>query len=266
MLTKTFVGLAGLSQGAEGTLWKSGILNWDQASRTDRLPFSEKKARELKREIRHARVALAAGLADWFFQRLPWAHKVRLLSNFANSAAFLDLETTGLSRNDRITTAALYLDGKMHLFVRGINLEEILSLLPMANVIVTFNGTRFDLPFLQRMFKLSLKAAHIDLMFALKAYGYQGGQKKIEHSLSIMRPAEIGEINGSDAVRLWQEYKAGNLGCLERLLFYNALDTWNLVLLAEKCFSFSVQQYPLKMELPQFRKPEISRVIDQLVL
>ena len=266
MLTKTFIGLAGLGQKAELALWRQGILDWNQACRAYSLPLSPRKAEDLLAAIRQGRVAMKSGLAGWFFQRLPQAHRARALVDFADRTAFVDIETTGLSRQDEITTIAVYLAGRMHLFVRGINLEQLLGLLPSVQIIVTFNGTRFDLPFLRRTFGLPFEQAHLDLMPALRAYGYRGGQKRIEHSLGLTRPGKTGGLDGNDAVRLWKGYLSGNRSCLKKLLYYNAEDAWKLALLAERCFVFSAEYYPISIRLPDFKKPDIDDTVRQFDL
>ena len=56
------------------------------------------------------------------------------------------------------------------------------------DLVVTFNGTSFDLPFIRRAFpNISLPAVHIDLRFVMRRLGYRGGLKKIEKEINTVK-------------------------------------------------------------------------------
>ena len=80
---------------------------------------------------------------------------------------FLDVETTGLSRYyDELTLVGWVLDGVYRVHIAGDDPEPLLSALRSASVLVTFNGTLFDLAFLTKSFPgLSLPKVHADLRF-----------------------------------------------------------------------------------------------------
>lgn len=144
---------------------------------------------------------------------------------------YLDIETTGLSRySHSITVIGIY-DGKcVTQLVNGINLdfEALDKILSRAKTIVTFNGARFDMPFILHHYpSLNLSSVeHKDLMYLGWSVGLKGGLKKIEQNLGIKRDSGVG--CGFEAVRLWHSYKRGNSSALEKLLEYNREDIVNL--------------------------------------
>ncbi|MEW6378305.1 MAG: ribonuclease H-like domain-containing protein [bacterium] len=144
--------------------------------------------------------------------------------------AYLDIETTGLSPwEGSITVIGLYDGEQAKTFVQGDNLQAFTDEIERYKMIVTFNGARFDIPFIKQSLNARLDQINIDLMYPLKRLGYSGGLKAIEQTLGIFRPIEIGNIDGLEAVRLWFEYhRKGNQRALERLIKYNLEDTRNL--------------------------------------
>ena len=67
----------------------------------------------------------------------------------------MDIETTGLDRyfND-ITTIALYNGKSIQTYVQGQNLEDFIEDIQKYNVIVTYNGKCFDIPFIEYFFNI----------------------------------------------------------------------------------------------------------------
>jgi len=178
---------------------------------------------------------LRARDAGWFARRLPEREHWRLYPEFAAEAAFLDIETTGLSPYDGIVTVtSVHGAGQVRSFVAGEDLEELPAYLRRFGVLVTFNGSRFDVPFLRATFpQLEPPPAHIDLRFVLYRLGLSGGLKRIEATLGVGDRSGVEGVDGLQAVRLWQEYRRGNPAALERLVRYNRADTSNLVPLLE---------------------------------
>lgn len=157
--------------------------------------------------------------------------------------AYLDIETTGLSPyyND-ITVIGIYrCDGSEDEFTQlyGSNLtrENLLSALDGVDTIYTYNGKRFDLPFIECFLSISfdddLGCDHNDLMYSCWEKNLRGGFKAVEKQLGISRETE--GINGLHAVWLWQQYIENNdEEALELLLKYNREDVINLRTLREK--------------------------------
>lgn len=155
--------------------------------------------------------------------------------------AYLDIETTGLSPfSDSITVVGIYLvkgvDNRLvQLIGHEVTEENILNALRGVGIIFTYNGRRFDLPFIHACIgvDLTLSHRHHDLMYDCWRNNLYGGFKVVEQQLCIGR--KLKGIDGLAAVRLWWRYKnAGDQKALALLLQYNAEDVVNLKVLREK--------------------------------
>ena len=155
--------------------------------------------------------------------------------------AFLDIETTGLSPlYSEITVIGIHIcKGEETSFVqlvgRDITPESILEALDGVQIIHTYNGSRFDLPFINRKLGINLEEiySHRDLMYDCWNNNLRGGFKSVERQLGIDR--NLQGINGYDAIRLWWRYiDAFDLDALNTLLQYNKEDVLNLKVLKEK--------------------------------
>src|SRR5262249_37451373 len=144
--------------------------------------------------------------------------------DFRDACAFVDIETTGLSRWDEITTAVLYDARSVRYYVNGDNLKDFPRDVKDYRLLVTYNGRCFDIPFIERVFRIRLPQAHIDLMYPLRSLGLKGGLKGCERQLGIGRPGLEG-VDGFVAVLLWNEFrKRKDVKALETLLAYNVQD------------------------------------------
>lgn len=147
--------------------------------------------------------------------------------------AFLDIETD--SRN-RITVIGVNIDGKgvFQLVRPNITAAKLFEILFGVKKIFTFNGTGFDIPVIKKELGIDLGKIfkHIDVLVECRNRGIKGGQKKIESFLEISR--ETFGMDGSDAIKLWKQYQAGNKKALELLLKYNRDDVVNLEKVARR--------------------------------
>ena len=155
--------------------------------------------------------------------------------------AYLDIETTGLSfSNDDITVIGIYLcngEDSSVIQLKGmeVNKANILEALQDVNTIYTYNGKRFDLPFIHSRLGVNLAEIfeHRDLMFDCWRNDLYGGFKGVERQLGIER--QLTEVNGFEAVRLWWRYlDYFDEDALNTLLAYNREDVVNLKTLKEK--------------------------------
>jgi len=231
VLRSTFLHLSGVGPVTEADLWRAGLRDWSELlERPDGLGLSSPLRARLVGEIAASERALAERDAAWFGRRLPGREHWRLYPEFSRETAFLDIETTGLSPYEGIVTVVGVhgADGTRS-FVAGEDLEELPAYLRRYRVLVTFNGSRFDVPFLLVAFpQLIVPPVHIDLRFLFYRLGLAGGLKRIEAHLGIGDRAGVEGIHGLDAVRLWQEYRRGSRAALDRLVRYNRADTVNL--------------------------------------
>ncbi|MBW1677637.1 MAG: ribonuclease H-like domain-containing protein, partial [Deltaproteobacteria bacterium] len=154
---------------------------------------------------------------------------------FKHKAVYLDIETTGFYQGiDEITLIGIYDGQNIKTFVQGMNLDEFELAIAPYELVITFNGSQFDLPFIRRQFPhISLPPAHIDLRFFLKKLGYRGGLKAIEKSFDLSRDSAIDGMDGYDAVLMWNAYQSGDENALERLILYNTADIVDLEPLME---------------------------------
>ena len=155
--------------------------------------------------------------------------------------AYLDIETTGLSPEyGEITVIGIHIcNGEDSTFVqlvgRDITTDNMLEALNGVEIIHTYNGRRFDLPFIHRKLDINLEEmfSHRDLMYDCWKNNLRGGFKAVERQLGINRNS-VG-ITGFDAVRLWWRYvDTFDLDALNTLLQYNREDVINLKILKEK--------------------------------
>jgi len=164
------------------------------------------------------------------------------------SEAYLDIETTGLYPGDSyITVIGIYIvadDGEervVQLVGEDCCGTRLLEALEGVEKIYTYNGSRFDLPFINSAIDVNLEAMypHHDLMFDCWRCRLYGGFKAVEIRLGIER--ELKGVNGFEAVILWHRYKRDDdEEALKRLLHYNREDVMNLKVLKER-----LKEHPL---------------------
>lgn len=230
-LENTYIAVDGVGEATERTLWNAGALTW---SDFDPTLCGRRTAERVEGFIERARPRLEAGDSAFFHRELPSGERWRLYENFSEQACFLDIETTGLNHTrDKVTCVSAYRGGDTETLVRGDdltrgNLQRVLD----SPLLITFNGARFDIPFLEESFDLEIDRPHLDLMYPCKRVGLTGGLKTIEPEVGVERDRP--DLSGKDAVRLWHEHERGVDGSLETLVSYNREDTVNLRTVAEE--------------------------------
>jgi len=248
MLRHTFVHLPWIGIKTERSLWQKGIHSWDffqDEHGWTLTPFGPGKYEALRSRLEVCRERLCALDPAYFAGALAQQHLWRLFADFRQCAAFIDIETTGLGGPyDHITTAALYDGREVFYYIYGDNLDAFAHDLRKYKILITYNGSCFDLPFIRNYFRVAVDHIHIDLRYLLRSLGYSGGLKLCEKSLGLDR-AELNGVDGYFAVLLWREYKkSGNVKALETLLAYNMADTVNLETLMVQAFNMKVSETP----------------------
>ena len=242
MLKNSFILLKGIGQAKERTLWSSGVLSWDDFISTRKVPriAPETKTR-MDSDLVQAHQRLDEGDSAYFATRVPRREQWRCLGDFKESVAYLDIETTGISYWSPITMVGIFDGKRMHTLVKGINLdgESLRAILSSASLIVTFNGSSFDLPIIESQYPRSIPGIpHVDLRNVMRRIGHTGGLKRIERQLGIARDRRVEYMTGADAVYLWRIWqKEGKRNALDLLTEYNSEDCKNLKLLAEYSYS-----------------------------
>ena len=157
--------------------------------------------------------------------------------------AYFDIETTGLSWfDDAITVIGIYLcggrgDKLVQLVGKQASRGNLLRALEGVEAIYTYNGSRFDLPFINSCLEIDLAARfiHRDLMYECWKNNLYGGFKAVEQQLGI--PRQLTGIGGREAIELWWRYQINHdQSALALLLQYNRDDVVNLKALRERLF------------------------------
>jgi uncharacterized protein len=246
LLDHTFIHIPGIGPKIERKLWARGVRTWTDFLNHGKTIFSRDRDALIRKEIENSMVH--QGDLLFFVDRLPQAEHWRIFEPFQEEAVYLDIETSGGYQGlDEITVIGLYDGHNVRTFVNGINLEAFEEAISSCKLVITFNGSCFDLPYIRRWFRhIDLPKAHIDLRFVLRKIGLRGGLKAIEKKVGLFRDSEVEGLNGFDAVLLWKDYQWGDTSALERLILYNTMDIVHLKPLMEigvremkkKLFSF----------------------------
>ena len=262
MLINTFCHIPSIGVEKEIELWRQGIFTW--ADYRKHMPQST-CLDESEKHLAHKK-------ATFFSKALDSSQHWRLIPEFRDTIAYIDIETTGLSKDDNeITTIALYNGKEVFTYVNGKNLKQFPIDIQQYKIIVTYNGKAFDVPFIEKYFGIHLKHTHLDLRYLLKDLNLTGGLKMIEYQLGIDR-GDLRAVDGFFAVTLWREYHRNkNASALETLLAYNCTDVVNLEFLLLHVFNknleatpFSEQKLPPPTEGVKIPYQADKRLIDRL--
>ena len=229
MLRRTFLHAPGVGYVTERRIWRQAP-TWDAfLEREDRVRVPDRVRASLHRMIPESERRLAARDHRYFAAWLPTPERWRAYGDFRTDAAYLDIETTGLNwSGDLITLVGLADARRFRTYIRGVDLDELPAELQRSKVLVTFNGTHFDLPILRSAFPTLPPMLHVDLQYPLRRLGFRGGLKRIERRVGLDRPDDLAGLSGSDAAKLWRRYERGDDDALDALIGYNRQDVENL--------------------------------------
>lgn len=256
MLTSTFCHIPGVGGRTELKLWEEGIRSWEMFLEMEAVVSSAKRPLMVDHLYR-SQEALAEKDIPFFTEVMPAGEHWRVFPDFRDRVAYLDIETTGLSMDaidGGITTIALYDGREVRHYVQGENLREFKHDIFEYDLLVTYNGKSFDIPFIESYFMIRLHQPHIDLRYVLGSLGFRGGLKGCERQLGLDR-GDLDGLDGYFAVLLWREFcNYGDPGALETLLAYNIEDTVNLEQLMFMAYNLKVEETPFaeshKLDLP----------------
>ncbi len=239
MIQRKFSFIPRIGEDTEKKLARLGITNWDHFLENKKISgFSDQNKAYCDEFIEKARKNLLVKNHLFFQNYLKEREHWLLYDHFKLHTAFLDIETTGLSRErNRMTTLSIWDGKKTETFINGINMDHdtLAKEFDKYKMFVTFNGTTFDIPFIKAKFpELCIDKLHIDLRWLGYKIGLRGGLKRIEKDIGINREGEVADINGLMAVRLWKRWeKHGDKNALDLLVKYNQEDVINLEKLAD---------------------------------
>lgn len=236
MLKQSFIFLDRITSGGERKLWAQGIDSWNAFRKAQKISgIGQKRRSYYELRLQECEEAFQRRDLTTLARLLPKNQQWRLFPLFKEKALYVDIETA--ERYGDITVLGAW-DGECYYsFVKGCNLEKSLvaELFSQYELFVTFNGSSFDLPIIERFFGGVLPAdyLHIDLRYVCAKLNLSGGLKAIERVVGLSRKAEIDGMSGGEAALLWHEYLlTGDEKHIELLLEYNEADCRNLEPLA----------------------------------
>ncbi|MBA2479372.1 MAG: ribonuclease H-like domain-containing protein [Planctomycetes bacterium] len=243
MLTSSFVFAKGMTEEMERTVWAHGITSWDLLRRhPDEVAevIGAGRCQRLLEAVNDAQQALLTKDLAWFRTNWPERELWRLWQGYCEPArvALVDIETTGLTPGyDQITVIGLADNASARVFVAGRpqpgdeTLEKFRDAIRGYQLLVTFNGTSFDVPFIEKQFRdtsFHFEPPHFDLLPSARSLGLGGGLKDMERQLGIVRAADIKDMRGTEAIQLWGAWKNGDAAAYKRLTTYCKADCVNL--------------------------------------
>ncbi len=247
VIRRSFVILDRVSRKTEQNIWAQGIPDWTGFLKAEQVRgIARKRKPFLERQLREAERALKDDNSVFFAENLPSREIWRIYDYFKEQCCFLDIE---IDQWNRITVVGISDYFHTNFFVRGVNLERPLleKELGKYKLLVTFNGSAFDLPRLRKEFSLNISIPHLDLKPLCVNLGLKGGLKEIEKTLNLKRPAHL----YGNPVELWQAFHAsGDKEYLELLLEYNREDCENLKAIAGKVCRETATKYINSPALP----------------
>lgn len=237
MIREALLHLPGVGPEKEKALRRMGLGSWDRLRErmADAFPSAAARAK-VEACLRDCETAHARSDLGFFAETLAPRDRWRVLSDYFDQASYFDIETDGGDYSAQITLIACLHRGAMHTFVRGENLDDFPRLLAEIELLVSFNGASFDVPFVLRHFALPrLPCAHVDLRWIGRHQGYRGGLKAIEVRLGMARADELVGVDGLEAIRLWERWRRyRDDQARERLIRYCEADVRSLPVIAAR--------------------------------
>jgi len=241
MLKSTFLHIRGIGVTQERRLWDAGILSWEDFLNNNTPPMIIKKRGALIAAIKESINRLEERNPQYFVQRLPPNQWWRLFRDFRERIAYIDIATTSLY--GMITTIALYDGRRIKTYVRGKNLYRFKNDIQKYEILVTYNGKCFDVPFIESDLGITLRQVHIDLRYLLKSLGFYDGLKGCERIVGVDRN-DLAGLEDYHAIFLWKEYKSGEEKALDTLLAYNCQNAVSLEILMVIAYDLKLQNTP----------------------
>lgn len=228
-------------------MWRHDVLRWQ-----DYVPRSGLLTKHvdalLQPALLRAQAAYEAREVDGLAELLPPEEHWRLFGEFAEQAAYLDIETSDDAVGAGFLSAIGVLDRNgPRLLLAGPDLQSFPELARGWSMLVTFNGSSFDLPILRRVFpEWQPPRAHVDLRHVLRRLGYSGGLKAIERRVPLLHLARPDHLDGLDAGRacgLFTLGRNGDRAALRRFAEYNLYDVINLRTLMAYAYNALVEAH-----------------------
>jgi len=236
MLRSSFINLDKIGAGREEHLWKQGISSWhDFLAAGTVFGISNERKLYYDLRLRQAGKALMDNDSGHFLGLLPRSETWRMYREFRDEALFLDIEVSGMGRHDDVSIISMNDWERSMVMIRGYNLDmgHICRTISRYKLLVTFNGSVHDIPFLQKRYRIPL-LPHVDLRHLCARVGLTGGLKEIEKRIGIRRSPIVQKMYSGDPWRLYRMWRAsGDEHYLNLLIEYNDQDSASLMPLAD---------------------------------
>jgi uncharacterized protein YprB with RNaseH-like and TPR domain/predicted nuclease with RNAse H fold/dephospho-CoA kinase len=260
MLKSTFQHIKGIGKKSEHELWRSGVTSWTQYKQLFWKQLSIFDGEDPNDLLTKSMRAYESGDTAFFAEHLSPANYYRIALAYPDDTVFLDIETTGLSLYyDQVTLVGWSIGNEYGVYISGSDNQRLRPALKRAKVIVTFNGTMFDLKFLDKTFpELSIPPVHLDLRFFAKRVFLSGGQKAIEKEIGFVRENDLKDMQGESAPVLWHQYRRGDKAALRRLIEYNHADVEGMKAILDYSINktYDIEEIP---EVVRVKSPFSSR-------
>jgi uncharacterized protein YprB with RNaseH-like and TPR domain len=248
MIDTSFLHFKGIGRANLKTIKNLGIENWNDAlDKSELIPFKSERQKIFLSEVDLFIEQYSADNLEFLCNKIHPSEKWKILSENFSRATYFDIETNGMNYGDNITLIICYHKKRVYQFLNGDNLDAFLDFLDDVSLLVSFNGTSFDIPMIENYFRIpKLKIAHLDLRWLAYHVGLKGGLKKIEKKLGIQRSEAVDGLDGMDAIYLWIEWKNNqNQNSLDRLIEYCTYDVISLETLAKKIVELNRKSVPV---------------------
>lgn len=241
LLYSSLIQVSSISSKKEEQYWKNGIFTLDDLyqSLNQQLSFFDNNSFDEINEIISNRFQNIDKIAEIFERKTGKKDLYRIAYSIPNDVVFLDIETTGLSHiYHYITMIGWIKNGKYDYWLVGTNPNRFFEVIRNAKMIITFNGQRFDLKFIDLLFpELNIREKpHLDLCPFCRRFGLTGGQKEIEKNVGYIRPDQIHDCDGKEAVILWYRFLFGESDALDSLILYNCYDVCGMMYILDHVF------------------------------
>jgi uncharacterized protein YprB with RNaseH-like and TPR domain len=239
----------GLNLGGRATAVPGGAVRLADAVRGDEVPFGEGAFYRILSEA--SAVWADAGtfhreyleaLGSPFFPEAKALAALRTLKTArTESVCYLDIETTGLSMSPLFLVGLMYTeDGRLvvdQLFARdyseeGVVLRFLADMMPRFEILVTFNGITFDVPFIKErmtIHRLAFPAppTHIDLLpLARLVVGDRTPNHKLQTlEMHFCKRRRVGDIAGAAIPGAYHEFvRTQDAKDVANIIHHNRLD------------------------------------------
>lgn len=239
MITRSFILLDRIGIKKEKSIWCQGIRDWQTFISCKKINgISDNTKYRYDRILKTARKKLFEGDSKYFTSIFPSSENWRFYNFFREDALFLDIEMS-CGRRPFMTAITLYDGTDLMTMVRGVNLDmrKVRSIIEKHPLVVTFNGSSYDIPYLERICPgLKIDMLHFDLRYGCARVGLLGGLKSIETNFGIVRDASQ-KLYGDDPIHVWRKFIGTSQNkYLDMLVDYNQDDAGNLQKIADHVY------------------------------